>query len=68
MNENNKSIGVFDSGLGGLTVLKELKKHMPSESFIYYGDTAHLPYGNKSKEAIIEYSNCLLYTSDAADE
>ena len=56
MNKNNKPIGVFDSGLGGLTVLKELKKNMPNESFIYYGDTAHLPYGNKSKEAIIEYS------------
>mgnify|MGYP006096453129 CR=1 FL=1 len=56
MNENNKSIGVFDSGLGGLTVLKELKKHMPNESFIYFGDTAHLPYGNKSKQSIIEYS------------
>ena len=56
MKENNKSIGVFDSGLGGLTVLKELKKYMPNESFIYFGDTAHLPYGNKSKQSIIEYS------------
>ena len=56
MKENNKSIGVFDSGLGGLTVLKELKKYMPNESFVYFGDTAHLPYGNKSKQSIIEYS------------
>ena len=56
MNANNQYIGVFDSGLGGLTVLKELKKKMPKESFIYFGDTSHLPYGNKSKESIIEYS------------
>ena len=56
MNANNQYIGVFDSGLGGLTVLKELKRKMPKESFIYFGDTGHLPYGNKSKESIIEYS------------
>ena len=59
MKENNKSIGIFDSGLGGLTVLKELKKNMPKESFIYFGDTEHLPYGNKSKESIIEYSKSI---------
>ena len=56
MNANNQYIGVFDSGLGGLTVLKELKRKMPKESFIYFGDTGHLPYGNKSKDSIIEYS------------
>ena len=56
MKENKKYIGVFDSGLGGLTVLKELKKSMPNESFIYFGDTAHLPYGNKSKVSVIQYS------------
>ena len=56
MKENKKYIGVFDSGLGGLTVLKELKKSMPNESFIYFGDTAHLPYGNKSKASVIQYS------------
>ena len=49
-------IGIFDSGLGGLTVLKTLQKALPNESFIYVGDTAHLPYGNKSPEAIITYS------------
>ena len=49
-------IGVFDSGLGGLTVLKSLKENMPNESFIYFGDTAHVPYGSKSKEAVIGYS------------
>ena len=49
-------IGVFDSGLGGLTVLKSLKKILPKESFIYFGDTAHVPYGNKSTDTVIRYS------------
>ena len=53
---NNKPIGVFDSGLGGLTVLKELQKKLPNENFIYIGDTAHVPYGNKSKESIYNFS------------
>ena len=48
MTNNNAPIGIFDSGLGGLTVLNELKQVLPNESFIYFGDTAHLPYGNKS--------------------
>lgn len=50
------SIGVFDSGLGGLTVLKALKEALPSESFIYLGDVARLPYGNKSIGVVSEYS------------
>ena len=41
-------IGVFDSGLGGLTVLKQLRSHLPGHDFIYLGDTARLPYGAKS--------------------
>lgn len=49
-------IGVFDSGMGGLTVLKELKALMPSESFIYLGDTARLPYGTKSKDTVVQYA------------
>lgn len=53
---DNRPIGMFDSGCGGLTVLKEYIKLMPNEDFIYYGDTAHLPYGDKSKEKIIEFS------------
>lgn len=53
---DNRPIGMFDSGCGGLTVLKEYLKLMPNEDFIYYGDTAHLPYGDKSKEKIIEFS------------
>lgn len=51
----NQSIGIFDSGLGGLTVLKELAKNFPSESFCYLGDIARLPYGNKSPETIRRY-------------
>lgn len=48
-------IGIFDSGVGGLTVAKEIKRLLPQENFIYYGDTKHLPYGEKSKEAIVGY-------------
>ena len=51
---DNRPIGVFDSGLGGLNVLKELMKKMPNEKYIYLGDTERFPYGQKSKEAIIE--------------
>ena len=52
----NKAIGVFDSGLGGLTVVKELKKVLPHERIVYFGDTARVPYGSKSKEVILRYS------------
>lgn len=51
----NQSIGIFDSGLGGLTVLKELSRQFPQESFCYLGDIARLPYGNKSSETIKKY-------------
>lgn len=53
---NNKPIGVFDSGLGGLTVLKEIMKILPNEDIIYFGDTARIPYGSRSKETIIKYT------------
>lgn len=53
--ESSQPIGVFDSGLGGLTILKALQTMLPNEQFIYYGDTAHLPYGDKSTEALITY-------------
>jgi glutamate racemase len=49
-------IGVFDSGVGGLTVVKEIKKQLPDVSIIYFGDTARLPYGSKSPETIQRYS------------
>ena len=54
--DNQKPIGIFDSGIGGLTVLNELQKILPHENFIYYADTEHLPYGDKSKEEIISFS------------
>lgn len=53
---DNRPIGVFDSGIGGLTVLKELAHQFPHESFIYLGDTARLPYGSKSADTIRKYS------------
>jgi len=49
-------IGIFDSGVGGLTVAQAIKQILPSESLIYFGDTAHLPYGDKSAESIRYYS------------
>jgi glutamate racemase len=49
-------IGIFDSGIGGLTVLKAVAELLPRENIIYYGDTIHLPYGDKSSEAIQNYS------------
>ena len=51
-----RPIGVFDSGVGGLTVFKALKERLPRESLIYFGDTANLPYGPKSAEAVRRYS------------
>ena len=53
---DNRPIGIFDSGLGGLTILESLIRELPNESYIYVGDTAHLPYGSKPAESIIEYS------------
>ncbi len=52
-------IGVFDSGMGGLTVVRAIKERMPSERIIYFGDTAHLPYGDKSAEAIRHYAQTI---------
>ena len=52
----NQPIGIFDSGIGGLTVAKAVKKVLPDEKLIYIGDTAHLPYGDKSTAAIQAYS------------
>lgn len=52
---NEKPIGIFDSGLGGLTVVKSVLELMPEENIIYFGDTAHVPYGTRSREQITEY-------------
>lgn len=52
----NRPIGIFDSGLGGLTAVKELERLLPSESFVYFGDTGRIPYGTKSNETIRRYA------------
>lgn len=49
-------IGIFDSGLGGLIILKKLKKHFRNYEFCYFGDLAHLPYGTKSKNTIYKFT------------
>jgi len=56
MKQVTDPIGVFDSGVGGITVLQELQKLMPNEDYIYLGDTARVPYGNKSEDLIISYT------------
>lgn len=53
---NSRPIGIFDSGLGGLTVMAEIHKKLPGEDLIYFGDTAHVPYGSKSKEVVTGFS------------
>jgi len=56
VNGNSAPIGVFDSGIGGLTVAHELMRQLPNESIIYFGDTARVPYGNKSPETVTRFS------------
>lgn len=56
MKRKKQAIGVFDSGVGGLTVFKEIRKKFPYEDIIYFGDTARVPYGPKSKNTVIDYS------------
>lgn len=53
---NNKSIGVFDSGLGGLTAVKQIMQEMPNENIIYFGDTGRVPYGTRSRDTILKYT------------
>ena len=52
----DRSIGIFDSGIGGLTVFEAIKRRLPNESLIYLGDTARVPYGTKSADTVIKYS------------
>lgn len=54
--QQDAPIGVFDSGVGGLTVAREIMRQLPNEKIIYFGDTARVPYGNKSKDTVIRYS------------
>ncbi len=56
MQSMNRPIGVFDSGIGGLTVVKAFLRHLPEEPIVYFGDTARVPYGTKSKETITRFS------------
>jgi uncharacterized beta-barrel protein YwiB (DUF1934 family) len=53
---DNRPIGVFDSGLGGLTGVRELRKRLPHEDIIYFGDTGRVPYGSRSPETILQYA------------
>ncbi|MCM1159163.1 MAG: glutamate racemase [Bacteroidales bacterium] len=52
----NNPIGVFDSGVGGLTVAREIMRQLPGEDLVYFGDTARVPYGSKSKKTVLKYS------------
>ena len=54
---NEAPIGIFDSGIGGLTVASSISKAFPNESILYFGDTAHLPYGEKSVQSIQKYGD-----------
>ncbi len=53
---SNKAIGIFDSGVGGLSVFKEIRKLLPHEDIVYLGDTARVPYGTKSQETVLKYT------------
>jgi glutamate racemase len=57
---STRPIGIFDSGVGGLTVVKSLLSRLPGESFVYYGDTAHVPYGSKSREELFKYAQDII--------
>lgn len=57
---DNRPIGIFDSGVGGLTVVKEVMQQLPNEQIIYFGDTARVPYGSKSKETITKFSRQII--------
>lgn len=58
---NEAPVGVFDSGVGGLTVAREIMRQIPNEKIIYFGDTARVPYGSKSKETITKYSRQIVH-------
>lgn len=57
---DNRPIGIFDSGVGGLTVVKQIIKALPNEDIIYFGDTARVPYGSKSKETVTKFSSQII--------
>ena len=59
--DRDAPIGLFDSGVGGLTVAREIMRNLPSEKIVYFGDTARVPYGGKSRENIIRYSRQIIH-------
>jgi glutamate racemase len=61
INTNNAQIGVFDSGVGGLTVLQEIHRQLPHESVLYFGDTARVPYGNREPDEIVTFVREILH-------
>lgn len=58
--KNLAPIGIFDSGVGGLTVVREIMRQLPNERIVYFGDTARVPYGSKSKDTILKYSRQII--------
>lgn len=56
----SRPIGIFDSGLGGLTVVKAIQKELPKEKLVYFGDTARIPYGTKSPDTIVRYARQII--------
>lgn len=61
MTKKTAPVGVFDSGVGGLTVAREIMRQLPNEDLVYFGDTARVPYGSKSKDTIIRYSRQIIH-------
>ena len=59
-NKKMAPIGVFDSGVGGLTVAREISRQLPYENIVYFGDTARVPYGSKSQNTIIRFSEQII--------
>ena len=63
----NAPIGVFDSGVGGLTVVREIMRQIPNEKIVYFGDTARVPYGSKSKDTITRFSRQIVHFLESQD-
>ena len=59
--DRDAPIGVFDSGVGGLTVAREIMRNLPSEKIVYFVDTARVPYGSKSRDTVIRYSRQIIH-------
>ena len=59
-NQKEAPIGVFDSGVGGLTVVREIMRQIPQERIVYFGDTARVPYGSKSTDTLIRYTRQII--------